>query len=154
MNCPSARRTAVPRAAADAIAGQSSGQEDKGNVMNDRMILPRVSRDETTFAVVEYAGVDRLDLKSSIQRAITAWVKNSDVGRRAFQETDGDFNVGDLANELGDPALTAELAKERITHLTVETYCDVMPTGWEFDDHLVVDDEPSRATYDPNSSRS
>jgi hypothetical protein len=55
--------------------------------MNDRMILARVSRDETTFALVEFAGVDRLDLKRSIQRAVTAWVKNSESGRRAYPVT-------------------------------------------------------------------
>jgi hypothetical protein len=80
--------------------------------MNQRMILPRVSRDETTFAVVEFAGVQRLVLKQAVQRAVTAWVAQNETGRQAFDNSSQDFNVGDLANELGNPELRAELKKQ------------------------------------------
>ena len=77
--------------------------------MNQRMILPRVSRDETTFAVIEFAGVERLDLKQAVQRAVTAWVEQTKSGQQAFDNASEDFNVGDLVDELGDPELQAEL---------------------------------------------
>jgi hypothetical protein len=108
--------------------------------MNNRMILPRISRDETTFAVIEYAGVDRRDLKQAVQRAVTTWVRTCESGRDAFDNVSEDFNVGDLANELGDAALQAELKKHGITHLAVDCRCDCMPTGWEYDDLLVLDE--------------
>ena len=107
--------------------------------MNRRMILPRISQDETTFAVVEFAGVDRINLKRAVQRAVTGWVTHSETGRHAFDNANGDFNVGDLANETSDPALRAELKKQGVTHLAIEVYCDDLPTPWEFDDLLVLD---------------
>ena len=73
--------------------------------MNQRMIIPRVSRDKTTFAVVEFAGVAREQLKEAIQIAVTDWIEHSEEGRRAYDEASKDFNVGDLANELGEPNL-------------------------------------------------
>ena len=108
--------------------------------MNRRMILPRISQDETTFAVVEFAGVDRIDIKRAVQRAVTAWRKHSETGRQAFDNASEDFNVGDLANELGDSVLRSELKKQGVTHLAIEVYCDDLPTPWEFDDLLVLDD--------------
>lgn len=118
--------------------------------MNSRMILPRISRDETTFAVIEYAGVDGLDLKQAVQRAVTAWVKQSEAGRQAFDNASEDFNVGDLANELSDPALQSELKKQGVTHLVVDCYCDDLPARWEFDDLLVLDDQSSPADESAN----
>lgn len=108
--------------------------------MNRRMILSRVSQDETTFAVIEFSGVERRDLKQAVQRAVTAWVEHGEAGRQAFANSSEDFNVGDLANELSDPALQAELKKQGVTHLAVDCYCDDLPTRWEIDDLLVLND--------------
>jgi hypothetical protein len=118
--------------------------------MNRRMILPRVSRDETTFAVIDYAGVERANLKQAVQLAVTAWVEHSESGRQAFDNASEDFNVGDLANELGDPALRAELKKQGVTNLAIDVYCDDMPTGWEFDDLLVLDDRSGSGAASAN----
>jgi hypothetical protein len=117
--------------------------------MNQRIIIPRVSRDETTFAVVEFGGVKREELKNAIQRAITDWVRNSEDGRRAFAASGEDFNVGDLAEELpgfrgslapGADPLAAALIKQGLTYPSIDTYCDDQPSGWEFDDHLTLDE--------------
>jgi hypothetical protein len=109
--------------------------------MNERMILPRVSRDETTFAVIEFAGVSRQELKDAVRRAVTAWVRDQPGGRREYENGGGDFNVGDLSNVTNDKSLRDALAKEGVTQLTIDTYCDDRPTGWGFDDHLVDEEE-------------
>jgi len=116
--------------------------------VNARMIIPRVNREETTFAVIEFAGLKRHELQAAVQRAVTEWTRNSEEGRRAYANSGEDFNVGDLANELSgagplrdktDPLHNA-LIKQGLTHLSVDVFCDDQPTGWEFDDHLVLED--------------
>src|SRR5258708_2798864 len=100
--------------------------------MNPKMIVPRVSRDETTFALVEFAGVARQQVKAAVQRAVTDWIKNSDEGRRAYANWGQSFNLRDLSIELPNPprwltkqtTLERALLKQGLTYLSVETYYD------------------------------
>ena len=118
--------------------------------MNQRMIIPRVSRDETTFAVVEFAGVPREQLKEAVQRAVSDWIEHSEEGQRAYDEANKDFNIGDLANELGEPnlmvlgadVLQGALRMQGFNYLAISVYSSCDPTyGWEFDDCLALNDE-------------
>jgi hypothetical protein len=93
--------------------------------MRGRVILPRVNREETTFAVVEWAG-DFLpsELLKRVKRAVSRWVAN----------TPEDFNVGDLSNCDSDPTLIPYLQAEGLTFLDVNCFSYDGPAyGWEYD---------------------
>jgi hypothetical protein len=110
--------------------------------MNQRLILPRVNRDETTFAVVEWSGVPRAKLLEALRSALTQW-RETAGGRAAWQESCGDFNIGDLSDAPYErEPLRDILVRHGITYLNVETYCDCEPVwGWNFDTALM--EEPT-----------
>lgn len=93
---------------------------------NQQMVLPRVGyEDETTFAVVSWAGPSREDFLPALKRAVTNWVCSTSQGKKAWEDSSENFNIGDLANCTGDSTLKPYLAKEGITYLEIDTYCDI-----------------------------
>jgi hypothetical protein len=103
--------------------------------MRGRVILPRVNREETTFAVVEWAG-DFLpsELLKRVKRAVSRWVANTPEGMAALEDSDKDFNVGDLSNCDSDPTLIPYLQAEGLTFLDVNCFSYDGPAyGWEYD---------------------
>ncbi len=107
--------------------------------MNLRMIVPRVSRDETTFAVVEWAGVARDRLRQALRTAVTAWMQATPAGRAARTDAAAGFDIGDLSQVADEPSLRPFLARQGITYLNIDVYGDTGPAyGWTFDDSLVA----------------
>jgi len=104
------------------------------------MIVPRISCDETTFAVIEWAGVPKDEVLSRIRKAVTKWSQATDDGRIAVANNNGDFKLGDLANESSSSDLWGFVRAEGFAYFKMECYCDDQPTRWEFDDCLISDD--------------
>jgi hypothetical protein len=105
-------------------------------------LVPRVSDEETTYAVVRCAAGPRVssaaDLHRRIAAAVTAWVRRSAAGREAYRRSGGDYNVGDLAGDLGDPDLGRLLRAHGVRDLTIDTFSAAdAPAGWTYDTHLV-----------------
>jgi len=110
--------------------------------MNKRMIVPRVSSDETTFAVIEWSGVPRQELFHRVKRAVTEWVRTTEAGRIEYENSSEDLNLGDLSNCDDDPALVALLTANGITHFDVEVYSDSdYPGIWTYDSQLVESED-------------
>jgi hypothetical protein len=110
-----------------------------------RFIVGRESVDETTFAVVTARVEDeRLIDKGSFYRALAAackkWAMTTDDGRKAAEETSGDFNVGDLAGAPLGPgeSLGRLLAEQDIHELAIELHTDGDTAAWEYDDQLMT----------------
>jgi hypothetical protein len=108
-----------------------------------QFIVPRVSNDEFTAAVVtlrddpRWSNPDRPDLVlQAVQAACTEWAATTESGRQSFEETSGDFNIGDLSLELSDPTLQEILAKHRVYNLRVTCYGSAVH-GWTYDTHLM-----------------
>jgi hypothetical protein len=111
--------------------------------MRHRYIVPRLSNDEFTFAVVT-ADVDHdlsaASLRNKLTEALTEWVALTAEGTRAWRASALDFNVGDLAEHLpASRGLRRTLAKHGIRRLTVETFvdCDSPADPWTYDTVLV-----------------
>jgi hypothetical protein len=107
--------------------------------MNQRVILPRLSRDEATFAVVEFSGRFAHELLEKVRRAVRQWA-TTEEGRKAIETED--FNVGDLShctpagNEVGD-VLGKCLGAQGIAYLDIETDSAEPVLGWDFDTPLL-----------------
>jgi hypothetical protein len=54
------------------------------------------------------------DLLERLCRAVTRWVNSTPDGAKAWEYSSQDFNIGDLASELGDPILLMRMADEGI----------------------------------------
>jgi hypothetical protein len=105
---------------------------------NDVMILPRVNADETTFAVVRFAGVGKQDFFKVLKRAVTRWVQETPEGHEAWEDSCDDLNIGDLSAYESDRALQHCLQQAGIARLSIEVYCDTEPVyGATYDDVLV-----------------
>jgi hypothetical protein len=109
--------------------------------MNRRVIIPRDSHEETTFAVVEFAGCDEGELLDRLRQALRLWA-GTEEGKHALEEASGDFNVGDLAHHTPagtgrDDSLSRCLLEAGITHLDIDVYSqDGVAKGWAFDTRL------------------
>ncbi len=68
------------------------------SAFRQRLIVRRDSRDEETFAVIEWNGVHPSELLAALRRALAEWQQTPE-GREAWEASCHDFNVGDLANE-------------------------------------------------------
>ena len=111
--------------------------------MKQRHIVPRISNDEFTFAVVT-ADTDRklsaAAFRNSLTEALTEWVGLTAEGTRAWRASALDFNVGDLAEHLpASRGLRRVLAQHGIRRLTIETFvdCDSPASPWTYDTILV-----------------
>lgn len=111
-----------------------------------KAIVPRNSRDEHTFAVVE-ANVDGgfgdeqvndiHALFGGIQQAVTGWSRQTEIGKSVIQTNGMDFNVGDLVEWASDKTLVPFLREQGIQSVSVETFSDTTGHSWEFDDRLI-----------------
>ncbi len=103
----------------------------------NQVIVPRVSADETTFAIVRWTGPKKL--LHPLRAALTEWAKTTDEGREEWENSSSDFNVSDLSNACyEDEPLKGILAKHGITDLQVEVYSDSdYPGNWTYDTVLV-----------------
>ncbi len=71
-----------------------------------------------TFAVVTFACEHTQDPSVLIEKfksAVTAWVKQTSVGDKAWTYSGGVFNIGDYASYQNDEALTRFLSEEGLT---------------------------------------
>lgn len=111
--------------------------------MRQRYVVPRISNDEFTFAVVTADTGRKLSavaFRDSLTEALTEWVALTAEGTRAWRASALDFNVGDLAEHLpASRGLRLVLARHGIRRLTVETFvdCDSPANPWTYDTLLV-----------------
>lgn len=124
--------------------------------MQRKFVVIRTDTAECTVAIVTVEGQPRLVTKEqflkAIQKAVTAWAKNSDEGKKALADASGTYNIGDLALDLdlkGKIQLSDWepkdvhywLLQEGLIGINVKIYSDMHDwTFWEFDDHLVIED--------------
>ena len=104
-----------------------------------RMIVRRDSRDEETFAVICWNGVEPDQLLVTLRRALHEWQQTPD-GRESWELSSHDFNLGDLSNEPYhlDP-LRSFLERHGIRGLEIGVHsCDfTMSDQWVYDSHLM-----------------
>jgi hypothetical protein len=111
--------------------------------MRQRYIVPRVSGDEFTFAVVTARvsqAVSAAAFRDNLTLALTEWAATTNDGAAAWKASSQDFNVGDLSEYL--PAgrrLRRILAKHGVRGLRVQTYADCSSPAnpWTYDTVLV-----------------
>jgi hypothetical protein len=119
--------------------------------MRQRYVVPRISNDEFTFAVVT-ADADRklsaATFRKSLTEAVTEWVALTAEGTRAWRTSALDFNVGDLAEHLpASRGLRRVLARHGIRRLAIETFvdCESPANPWTYDTVLVDADGMERS---------
>lgn len=79
-------------------------------------------------------------LRDHITLAVSHWFTTTGEGRAAWEESSEDFNVGDLANALGDARLEESLRLHGIAALTVETHAARGGNhDWPYDEVLITD---------------
>jgi len=70
--------------------------------------------------------------------AVTAWVRNTQEGKEAYDQSDQDYNVGDLANDIDQPSLAPYLEAHGLLDLEIDIYSDDdFQNNWTSDTHLV-----------------
>jgi len=88
------------------------------------------------------------DLYRQISAAVMRWVRQTESGQEAYRQSSEDYNVGDLAGDLGDPELTHLLVAHGVLDLTIDVLSSDDAQGdWTYDTHLVdageLEDDPS-----------
>lgn len=108
-------------------------------------VIPRISHEECTVAVVRWRGVNHPELRSALTAALTEWMRTTQEGKDAWEDSSHDFNVGDLANAPTDSSPLKELlAAQNVHDLEIDVYSDVSGDRyWTFDTLLVKADEVS-----------
>jgi hypothetical protein len=106
-------------------------------------LVLRDSRDETTFAIVTAPRIQDLQsarhLVSRFTEAVTAWVRDTEEGKEAYKESDRDYNVGDLANDVDEPTLAPYLAAQGLFNVEIEIRSDEdFQDTWSYDTRLVA----------------
>lgn len=87
--------------------------------METTLLFSRTEGDRLeTFAVVTFTCEHTQDPSVLIEKfksAVTAWVKQTSAGDKAWTYSVGSFNIGDYANYQNDEALTRLLLEEGLT---------------------------------------
>lgn len=103
------------------------------------VLVPRMTNEETTVAIVKYAPNDKVhyahSLLAAIRRAVAKWALTED-GKQAIIDCSEDFNIGDLEQWQHDPVLVKCLAEESVNGLVIDIYCETV-SEWQFDDKLI-----------------
>lgn len=106
------------------------------------LIIRRESSDENTFAMVSFDKTrlvyDEDSLKTSVKRALVYWIQNTEAGKKAWENSRKNFNIGDLINGLGDEDLQKALTHQGVVGLKINVISGSSGT-WEFDDILYQD---------------
>jgi hypothetical protein len=107
------------------------------------LVVPRVSSEEHTFAIVrcdetpavEHSGM----IFAAILAAVTEWVDTTQEGKDAYSRSAADFNIGDLSMEAYDDGeLGCILAKHGIINLDITTFVqNIRQSNWTYDRYLV-----------------
>jgi hypothetical protein len=120
-------------------------------------IVPRDSTDELTFAVVrveirrlgEDQGLGGICIfLRALKEAVTEWVNKTPDGLAAWEESSGDFNIGDLANH--DLTFINRVLSDRhgVTITDIEVHSmDSQSDGWVYDTILVHEDQRPRVRH-------
>jgi hypothetical protein len=111
------------------------------SAVRQRLIVRRDSRDEETFAVIEWDGVHPSELIDGLRRALADW-QQTPQGRAAWEASCHDFNIGDLSGEhCRRGALAKMLARHGIRHLEIDVRSCDEPACWTYDTRLMEDPE-------------
>lgn len=120
-----------------------------------KFIIARAAEDESTFAevyaVCEPRVKDLTALRKLITECVTNWMMMTTAGAKAFAESKGTFNIGDLWMALPDDDLEAYLLAVGIVELSIDTVSEQHDAGdWRYDTCLcnlqkIRDFEASRA---------
>lgn len=99
---------------------------------------------ESTVAVVscqKFHTVQTVeDMQKAVIKAVTEWVKTDPGGRTAWEQSERDFNIGDLALYVGwecDKDLRRLLVQNCLVGFQVEATETDTPVDWVFDTILV-----------------
>ena len=120
-----------------------------------QVVVFRESSNERTCAVLRCQRTETVSsgnvLQVALIRAVTRWIEQTPEGREALERSAGDFNIGDLMNELPEPTLEPFLEAEGVSGLEVEIYSGD-ETGWDFDDLLFDEAAGSQTNPSPGES--
>ena len=124
-----------------------------------QFIVSRNDPNEITFALVT-ANVNRTGLKNEINflnaltRSISEWIKTSDAGKMALEDSSENFNVGDLSNWTEELSLKKCLENEGITEFNVDiTSKNIVSTNWMYDTVLADINEDISIPDDDNGEK-
>ena len=103
------------------------------------IIVRRDSRDEETFAVICWNGVEPDALLDALRRALRQWQQTPE-GQAAWEESAHDFNIGDLSSApCGFDPLRSILQRHGIQDLDIDVHsCSTyIPRYWSYDIRLM-----------------
>lgn len=103
--------------------------------------------ESTTMAIVSFKALARMDAKQSLDKlaeAITRWIIRTKEGKDAWVQSGQDFNIGDLADYIGNPALMIEISAAGLEEFCICTL-DGGAVGWNYDTVLVDRDKLDEA---------
>lgn len=104
--------------------------------MNHLLVINRPWEPGTSIVLECECSASEEELRKRFVLAITAWVRFTHEGSQTYSDTEGDFNVGDLAAWEGTESLTRTLERHGITKLSIRTLSSKC-YDWEFDTILL-----------------
>ena len=75
-------------------------------------------------------------VQGAVVSAVTDWINETESGRKAWEESCEDFNIGDLCECLDDESLRARLSRYGIGGMEI-CITDGSESQWTFDEILV-----------------
>lgn len=103
-------------------------------------LVLRNSQDETTAAIVtaEFHSASKKVFLHSLQNAVTNWVTHTEVGKRVWDETCQDLNIGDL-DSYSTETLLPFLSENGINDFDIHILSsDEVDTNWTYDTVLAT----------------
>lgn len=110
-----------------------------------RAVVLRTSQDESTLAIVTVRKTDTVNhpdqLLNLFRTAVTQWVRETEEGAKAYEDSSEDFNIGDLAQEMPNPQLQYFFNGQGLFDIKIEIIANSdYQDDWTYDTHLVEEE--------------
>lgn len=106
-----------------------------------QFVIPRTSANEITVAIID-AVVTKEELRdkqtflNALRHALTSWVQETRIGKRAWEQSSHDFNIGDLSHYQDDHGIKLRCRNKGIIQFVVTPYTNFW-SGWHYDTVLI-----------------
>ena len=105
--------------------------------MTQTFKIDRLSDEENTTAIISFTGEERLTVQETLNlvtTAVTKWIQKTKEGKKAWEYSCGDFNIGDLASYIEDDDLIKYFDEVGLTNVKlIDNEYESSKYIWNFD---------------------
>jgi hypothetical protein len=108
--------------------------------MRQKILLQRTNENTAVVLNINSSHETPDEAMEALRRALTDWKNTTDEGRKVWEDSSEDFNVGHLAFAGKTISMAKCLHKETIRDLIIEPVEGVTNHDWNYDSFLMEDD--------------